>query len=65
MGRTRAEQVVPVAGCGDLGGAHCAAGLLVRLEDQHGPARVGQHVRGNKPVGTGADDNRVRHASRS
>ncbi len=55
----RAAEVVDEAGVGELGAAHRAARLGLRLEHEHPPSRVGETVRGDQPVRTGADDDGV------
>jgi hypothetical protein len=55
----RAEQVAGEAGLGQLAALDGAARRVGRLEHEHAPAAVGQHVGGHQPVGTGADDDGV------
>ena len=59
----RAEQVVAETGCGDLGRPDCATGLLSRLDDDDGPAGVGQHVGRDQAVRPGPDHHGVGHAA--
>jgi hypothetical protein len=54
-----AEQVVAEAGGGHLGGADGTAGRVLRLDDEHLPPGVDQHVRRHQAVGPGADDDGV------
>lgn len=40
-----------------------SSGLVLGLQDLHAPARVGQEVRGDQPIGTRTDHYGVRHES--
>lgn len=40
-----------------------SSGLVLRLQDLHAPARVGQEIGRHQPVGSGSDDYGVRHGS--
>ena len=61
----RAEEVVHEAGMGELGAAHRAARLGLRLEHEHPPAGVGEQVGGDQPVRARPDHDRVgSHGSR-
>ena len=55
----RAEQVVEIAGRGDLGRPYGPAGRAGRLQHDDVPARVGQLVRGDEAVVPGPDDHCV------
>ena len=57
----RAEQVVAEPGSGDLRGPHRAAGFVGLLEDEHAPTGVGESIRGDQTVRSGADDDGVGH----
>jgi hypothetical protein len=54
-----AEPVVGEARFGELAATHRAARVGVGLEHDHVPARVGQHIGGDEPVGPAPDHDRV------
>src|SRR6185436_5016779 len=57
-----AEDVVEVAGLGQLGRADAAAELRLALEDAHAPAATRQQRGTGERVDPAADDDRVSHA---
>jgi hypothetical protein len=46
---------------GQLAALHSSAGLVLLLQHDHGPARVGEDVRGDEAVLPRSDHDRVRH----
>jgi hypothetical protein len=61
----RAEQIAAKPRRGDLRRSDSTTWFGVRLQHQHRPTGIGQHVRRDKPVGSSADHDRVRfHVTR-
>jgi len=56
-----AEAVVDVAGLDQLARPDCAAGLVLRLDDEHRPTRVREDIRRHEAVVARADHDGVMH----